>query len=137
MLRPALASTVLLIAAIGALSPHTNATPSSALLGTWRLTAVAGKGPGTINVKSWQVEFLGQAKWLYSGEMAGDYEGTKLSGSGTWSVQGNQLDYTAGANKGQTTVHLDRDSLMLSPDPVLRLHGKDPVDTQYLRSVSP
>lgn len=35
-----------------------------------------------------------------------------------------------GANNDQATVHLERDSLTLSPDPV-------PVETQYFRSVSP
>jgi hypothetical protein len=137
ILKPVLASTILLIAAIGAMSSHTNATLLSGLPGTWRLTAVGGKDPITISVRSWQIEFREQGKWLYSGAMTGKYEGMKLSGSGTWSLQGNQLDYTAGANKGQTTVHVERDSLTLSPDPVIRLQGKEPVDTQYVRSVSP
>lgn len=66
--------------------------------------------------------------------MAGEYEGTKLSGSGTWTLEGKQLEYTAGTNKGQTVVYLERGSL--SPDPVLRLHEKDPVETQYVRAES-
>ena len=69
--------------------------------------------------------------------MTGKYEGMKLSGSGTWLLEGDQLDYTAGANKGKTTVHVDSGSLTLSPDPVIRLHGKEPVKTQYVRRVSP
>jgi len=80
ILKPVLASTILLIAAIGAMSSHTNATLLSGLPGTWRLTAVGGKDPITISVRSWQIEFREQGKWLYSGAMTGKYEGMKLSG---------------------------------------------------------
>jgi len=34
-------------------------------------------------------------------------------------------------------VHIDNDSLVLSPDPVVRLNGKEAVETQYVRLVSP
>lgn len=137
ILRLALASSILLIAAIAAMPRHTNAMPSSDLLGAWRLTAVDGKNPTTINVKSWKIEFKEEGKWVYAGAMSGEYEGTQVSGSGTWLLQGNLLDYTAGDTKGQTTVHVDRNSLTFSPDPVLRSGGKVPLETRYVRPVSP
>jgi hypothetical protein len=105
------------------------------LLGTWKLKAVGGKVPATIAIKLWQVEFQ-QGNWIYSGSMTGKWEGMKLSGSGTWLLQGNRLEYTAGANTGQATVHIDNDSLVLSPDPGVRLKGKEAVETQYVRLVS-
>jgi hypothetical protein len=133
--RTALATTIL-IAGFGAMSPHTQAAPPTSLLGAWELTSVGGKDPATINIKSWQIEFREQGKWLYSGAMTGKYEGMNLSGSGTWLLQGSHLDYTAGANKGQTAAHVERGFLILSPDPVIRLHGKEPVETRYVKAVS-
>jgi len=119
------------------MSQHTEASPSSNLLGAWKLKSVGGKDPATINIKSWKIEFREQGKWTYSGAMTGEYEGMKLGGSGTWLLEGSQLDYTAGANKGETTVHVGGSSLTLSPDPVVRLHGKELVETRYVRPVSP
>lgn len=136
MLRPALVAAVLVIAGL-AMSQHTEAPSSSALLGAWQLKSVGGSDPASINIKSWRIEFRGQGQWIYSGAMTGEYEGTKLSGSGTWSLEGSQLTYTAGDNRGKAIVHVYGDSLALSPDPVIRLHGKEPVDTQYVRLVSP
>jgi hypothetical protein len=133
--RTALATTIL-IAAFWAMSPQTQAAPPSTLLGAWELRSVGGKDPTTINIKSWQIEFREEGKWQYSGAMTGKYEGMKLSGSGTWLLQGSHLDYTAGANKRQTAAHFERSFLTLSPDPVIRLHGKEPVETQYVRAAS-
>src|SRR5579859_929067 len=121
-LSAARAGLILLVAGFGALS-YSGASPSSKLMGAWKLKSVGGKDPSSINIKSWQIEFRAQGKFVYSGSMAGEFEGTQVSGSGTWTLAGNQLDYTAGDNKGKATVHLDSNSLTFSPDPVLRLHG--------------
>jgi len=134
MLRSALAISILLVAGLGVMSQRTDASsrvlPSANLLGTWKLKAVGGKDPATIAIKSWQVEFREQGNWIYSGSMTGKWEGMKLSGSGKWSLQGNHLEYTAGVNTGKATVHINNDSLVLSPDPVVRLNGKEAVETQ-------
>ena len=132
-----LAAAILIFAGIGLMSKPTGASPSPSLVGAWHLKSVGGKDPATISIKAWQVEFREHGNWVYSGAMTGEYEGTKLSGSGTWSLKGSELDYTAGSNKGQTTVHIDDRTLTLSPDPVLRFHGKEPVETQYARQASP
>lgn len=133
MLRSALAISILLVAGLGAMSQRTDASarvlPSANLLGTWKLKAVGGKDSATIAIKSWQVEFREQGNWIYSGSMTGKWEGMKLSGSWTWLLQGNRLEYTAGANTGKATVHIDNDSLVLSPDPVVRLNGKEAFNT--------
>jgi hypothetical protein len=136
MLKPAFIVCLTVIAAFGCKSqraeaPSTVSRPGG-LLGKWKLKSVGGKAPATISIKSWQVEFREQGQWQYSGEMSGQYAGMKLSGSGTWLEQGEHLEYTAGAGKGKTTVHFDADSLILSPDPVLVLNGREPVDTRYV-----
>ncbi len=136
MLRSALAISILLVAGLRT-DASSRLLPSANLLGTWKLKAVGGKDPATIAIKSWQVEFREQGNWIYSGSMTGKWEGMKLSGSGTWPLQGNHLESTAGVNTGKATVHIDNDSLVLSPDPVVRLNGKEAVETQYVRLVSP
>lgn len=125
-----------LIVTLGVILSRTQAAPSPSLLGTWELTSVGGKNPDTINIKSWQIEFRQQGKWLYSGGMTGKYEGMKVSGSGTWLLRGDHLDYTAGANTGQAAAHVERNFLTLNPDPVIRLNGKEPVETRYVKSAS-
>jgi len=114
MLRSALAISILLVAGLGAMSQRTDASsrvlPSANLLGTWQLKAVGGKDPATIAIKSWQVEFREQGNWIYSGSMTGKWEGMKLGGSGTWSVQGNHLEYTPVSTQAKrrctlTTTH--------------------------------
>jgi hypothetical protein len=135
MLRSALVAAILI--ARLAMSQHTEAPSSSALLGAWKLRSVGGSDPASINIKSWRIEFRAQEQWIYSAAMTGEYEGTKVSGSGTWLLEGSQLSYTVGDNRGKTIAHVDGDSLTLSPDPVIRLHGKEPIETQYVRLASP
>ncbi len=141
ILRSALASSILIIAGLGAMSQRNEAPKkvslSASLLGTWKLKTVGGGNPATLDIKSWQLEFREQGKWIYSGAMTGKFDGMTLNGSGTWLLQGNQMEYTAGANRGKTTVHVDNNSLVLSPDPVVRLNGKEAVETQYVRLASP
>jgi hypothetical protein len=139
-LRSGLVAAILIVASFGTTPQRIAASPSSPssnLLGAWKLKSVGGKAPSTINIESWQIEFRERGKWTYSGAMTGAYEGMNVSGSGTWLLEGSELDYTAGANKGETTVHVDGGSLTLSPDPVVRLHGKEAVETRYVRPVSP
>ncbi len=109
--------------------------PSANIQGTWKLTAVGGEAPVTAAIKSWQIHFE-QGKWSFSGEMTGQYEGTRLSGSGIWSLSGDELEYTAGNNKGVTRVHVNRNSLIFDADPVIRLDGKQSIRTEYRRSDS-
>jgi hypothetical protein len=135
--RFAVSGVILIVASSGAISQHTQTSPSSNLQGAWKLGSVGGKDPATINIKSWQIEFREQGKWIYYGAMTGKYEGMQLSGSGTWLLERNQFDYTAGANKGKTAIQIDGDSLTFSPDPVIRLQGKEPIETRYVRLVSP
>lgn len=105
----------------------------SNLVGVWKLAKVSGQDPATAaEVKSWQVEFQDQGKWTFSGELTGEYEGTKMSGDGTWTLNGDQMEYTAGSNKGSTTVHAVNGSLVFSPDPVIRPHGTTAVETTYV-----
>jgi hypothetical protein len=137
MLKSVLTIAVVFMASLVSCHSGTE-TPSKisdarSLLGNWKLRTVGGKAPATINIKSWQVDFQIKGKWNYSGEMTGLFDGMKLSGSGTWLVQGDQLEYTAGDSKGKTTVHLDGDSLLLSPDPVIMVKGKQPVETGYVK----
>ena len=93
------------------MSKPTGASPSPSLVGAWHLKSVGGKDPTTISIKSWQIEFREQGNWVYSGAMTGEYEGTKLSGSGTWLLKGSELDYTAGSNKGRRSLTRSGDSL--------------------------
>lgn len=128
---------VLIITGFGTILEKSEASPSLDLRGAWQLKSVAGKDPTIINIKSWRIEFQGHEKWIYSGTMAGEFEGTQLNGSGTWLLDGNQLRYTAGDNTGTTTVRIEGSSLKLSPDPVLRVSGKEPIDTEYMRLAKP
>src|SRR5262249_29411978 len=89
------------------------------LIGGWRLKTVDNQSPSEINIKSWLIEFSDKQKWTYSGEMTGQYAGMALQGSGTWSINGGLLDYTAGDNKGQTKISIQSDMLILTPDPVV------------------
>ena len=118
-------------------SPPTKAADARNLVAGWKLSTVSGQSPAALNIKSWRIEFLTEGNWNYSGEMTGVFEGMKVKGSGTWLVREDQLEYTAGDNKGKTTVHLEGDSLLLSPDPVIRLHGREPVETRYVKVGSP
>ena len=134
LLRFALGIWILTITGFAAHSQNPPGVSLSAeLLGTWHLKTVGDKDPGTIAIKSWQVEFREQGKWIYSGTMTGKWEGMTMSGSGIWVLHGSQMEYTAGANAGITTVHVDKDLLVVSPDPVIRLNGKQAIDTQYVR----
>jgi hypothetical protein len=105
---------------------------ASDLLGTWTLKTVAGKPPETIAAKSWKLEFRDR-QCHYAGEMMGKYGGIKVSGDGTWSLHGRRLEYRAGSTTGISTASIDHDVLRLNPDPVLRLHGKEVVASEYIR----
>jgi hypothetical protein len=110
-----------------------NADLPHALPGTWKLASVGGKSPASIQIDSWQVQFGGDGKWQFSGSLTGDNQGTQMSGAGTWVLQGNDMQYTAGDNKGTTGVNVEKGALVFSSDPVIRVNGKDPVETRYVR----
>lgn len=108
-------------------------TGGANLSGTWRLAKVGGKDPSSADIKSWQISFRDQNKWEFSGVLSGQYAGMTMSGSGTWLLQGTQMQYTAGSmNAGQTSIQISNNSLTFSSDPVIRLNGKDPVETTYV-----
>ncbi len=135
-LRRAVVISTILIAGCAPFSSDTQAAASPSLIGAWELISVGAENPNTINIKSWRIEFREQGKWLYSGAMTGRYEGMQLSGFGTWALQKDHLNYTAGANKGQAVAHFEHSFLILSPDPVIRLHGKELVETRYSKAMS-
>lgn len=107
---------------------------SENLVGAWDLKSVGGADPSSINIRTYKVVFEEGGTWRYEATMSGQYEGMQLKGSGSWSVKGDKLQYTAGANKGETSIRISRNSLTLSPDPVLRPKGTDVVEATYARS---
>jgi hypothetical protein len=126
---------VLLLAGCNACSRR-SADLAQQVPGTWKLETVGGKDPSSIEIQSWQVQFSQDGTWRFSGTVMAENQGTQMSGSGTWSLRGNDLQYTAGEAKGATSIEAGKDSLDFSSDPVIRVNGTNPVRTRYLRMAS-
>ena len=107
---------------------------STALVGTWQLQSVADKSPDTISIQKYEAEFLGDGTWEYRATMAGRFAGTEMKGSGTWKLDGEFMQYSAGANTGRTRVAIVGNVLTLSPDPVVTPGGKTKSTTRYERA---
>jgi len=134
---PQLALVAILVGACGhaASRPPAAATPSAhpgdALVGTWDLRTFADAPPTAHNIKTYEVAFLPDHTWTFSAVMTGDWEGMRMEGSGSWSVDAGQLDYTAGANSGSSVISWRDGSLVLDPDPVLRDQARQPGTAVY------
>ena len=112
------------------------AVGSKDITGTWILETVAGKPPGSINIKTWRISFTANQQWTYGGEMNEKFGGMKLSGSGSWKIIANELEYAAGSNKGRSKLRIDNGVLILTPDPVVTMPGgKFPAVTTYKKGV--
>jgi hypothetical protein len=104
------------------------------LLGAWVLETVGGQPPGVFAIRSWRINFSPDQRWTYAGEMTGRFAGMQLRGSGEWRLNSTLLEYSAGANKGQSKVIIRDGSLTLTPDPVVMPEGKTRVVTTYQRA---
>ncbi len=93
------------------------------LEGTWILETVAGKPPGLVNIKTWRITFSANQQWTYGGEMDGPFGGVSVNGSGSWKIVSDELDYTAGDNKGRSKLTIGKGILTLTPDPVVSMPG--------------
>jgi hypothetical protein len=104
------------------------------LPGPWVLETAGGESPGVLAIKSWRINFSGDQRWTYAGEMTGRFAGMQVRGSGEWRINSNLLEYSAGANKGQSKVIIHDRLLTLSPDPVVMPEGKTRVVTTYRKA---
>ncbi len=102
-----------------------SSTQSKGLLGAWDLTRAGEGDPASINIKTFRIEFREDGSWTYRGEM---------EGSGKWTMKEQSLEYTAGDNKGISSVSVSGNRLTLSPDPVIAVGGKTGVTTTYKRT---
>jgi len=138
MLKHALIAVFLLVvwgcqAAHQKAAPQSDSQPAESIVGAWKLNSVSGADPSSINIATYEIAFEQGGAWRYTATMSGPYLGMQMNGSGTWSLKGNTLEYTAGENKGEVRMRVSRDTLTLSPDPVLRREGTAEVETVYTR----
>lgn len=105
------------------------------LVGRWKLTMVNGQNPASINLKTYEIEFLKDNHWKLEAAMKADSQGRikRLKSAGIWKIDNGVMSYTVGRNKGVTKLTLKDDSLTLSPDPAIRPGGKTLATTAYAR----
>jgi hypothetical protein len=130
-----IAGTVFLMTACEGFVGEGTGESAEQLVSTWSLAAVDGKSPSDVNIESWRLTLKSDGTWSYSGEMDGAWRGMQLTGDGRWKVVApGQMEYTAGDNRGTLTYRLAKDTLMLTPDPVIASSsGAAPSMTSYER----
>jgi hypothetical protein len=112
-----------------------NVAPSSGkeLEGQWRLVKAGGKAPESLHLKSYIINLNADGTWTAAGILEGGREGINLQDGGTWSLEGNAINYTARNKTGTSSVKLNGKHLTLDPDFVLHHEGKIPISGEYER----
>ncbi len=86
-----------------------------------------------MNIKSLQLVFAVDGRWTTDVEMQGNFAGMQMKGDGRWSLEDGLVRYTAGANSGQSCVHLSSGRLVLEPDFGVARDGTTLVPCEYER----
>jgi len=116
-------------------SPQPAAQPASAkeLVGSWRLVKAGGQPPGSLNIKSLQIDITADGSWVSEIEMQGQFAGMSMKGGGQWSLEDGVVSYTSGENSGKSRALVASGRLILDPDFSLRKNGTGEVAGEYER----
>lgn len=101
--------------------------------GSWQLLTIDGQPVGNTKIKTHGIEIAYNNTWRHSTEISGAFSGFLLNGDGTWSLKGNELQYTTGSNTGTSTLTLEGKLLKFSPDPAVLSNVGKPAITTYAR----
>lgn len=111
-------ASVLLVAGCRKGTASAPPTPDQ-LVGRWQLVDANGRGLAELGLARHVLTFGADGSLKFESALGGD--GTQVSGSGTWRLEGGTLIYVVGDNEGSVSVTMQGDDLHLAADPVLRI----------------